>query len=841
MDTGRRPTRADAVTNEGAWVDVLASASRALRGRRVSVWESDGEGRIWRVAASDSADSSESERRGLSRAMRRWNVDRARRRRWMASHIGPDLWCIAPVRQHPPQPPVMDADRRSPERMILELAGACIGMLDRERSTRAISAPDEATLRDTMRALEDFFEHVPIGLHWMARDGTILRANREACEMLGVPAEEFVGRKIDEFYVDHAAVHDIEKRALAGEDVRNVEARLHHKNGTIIRALVSASAGFEEGRFVHIRVATRDLGDVPSNGGALAQFQAMVESAHDAIIGKTLDGIVTYWNPAATRQYGYTAEEMIGKSIGVLIPPHLPNELPRILESLKRGMRVENYQTVRVRKDGERIHVSVTVSPILDVNGRPIGGSSIARDISERIAVEQQLRHGALHDSLTGLPNRVFFNERVAESLARMRRDPGYRFAVLFLDFDDFKVVNDSVGHAAGDQLLQRIAARLPGCVRPGDVIARLGGDEFTVLLEEPATRESVEIAARRVHTCLAAPFQVGDRRVEVTASIGAAVADTTYERPEDLLRDADIAMYHAKRTGHGRFQVFDVVMRDWAHARFSMTTDLRRAVERGELALVFQPICDLASGRVRSFEALVRWNHPTRGLVLPDDFIPLAEQTGLIVPIGEWVLINACAHARRWQAEAPAAGPVSVSVNLSAKQIGDARIINEVRRALESTGLNPRALRLEITETVLVENGEAATSQLEALRALDVELHVDDFGTGYSWLSYLPRFPLQAIKVDRSFVRRMGTRRTDVEIVRSIIDLATTLGLQVIAEGIETPGQRERLIAFGCELGQGFLFSKPVDSSETLPLLKRAAFGLPLPGRGKSPAAGAW
>ena len=256
----------------------------------------------------------------------------------------------------------------------------------------------------------------------------------------------------------------------------------------------------------------------------------------------------------------------------------------------------------------------------------------------------------------------------------------------------------------------------------------------------------------------------------------------------------------------------------------------------------MFQPIVDLASGRVRSFEALVRWNHPTRGLVLPDDFIPLAEQTGLIVPIGAWVLATACAHARRWQVEVPAAGPVSVSVNLSAKQIGDARIVNEVRRALETSGLNPRALRLEITETVLIENGEAATSQLEALRKLDVELHVDDFGTGYSWLSYLPRFPLQAIKVDRSFVRRMGTRRTDVEIVRSIVDLATTLGLGVIAEGIETPGQRERLIAFGCELGQGFLFSKPVDAAETLPLLERAAVGLPLAGKGKSsPAMGGW
>jgi diguanylate cyclase (GGDEF)-like protein/PAS domain S-box-containing protein len=817
--------------------EILTSASRALRGRNVSVWESDGEGRIWRVATSDAPDPIESERKGLARAMRRWNVDSARRSRWIASHIGPDRWCIAPVRHHPPHPPVVDGDRRSPERMVLELAGACIGMLGQQHSGEEISAPDAAALRTTMQALEDFFEHVPIGLHWTSRDGTVLRANREELEMLGLTAEEYVGHNIEEFYVDREMARSIEQRALSGEPVRNVEARLRHKSGATLRVLVSAKGG----PFEHTRVATRDLGDLVTNGGTLAQLQAMVESAHDAIIGKTLDGIITYWNPAATRQYGYSAAEMIGRSVSAIIPADLPNELPRILESLRRGERVENYETVRLRKNGERIHVSVTVSPIRDVHGRPIGGSAIARDISERIAGEQKLRHGALHDSLTSLPNRVYFNSRVAESLARMRRDHGYRFAVLFLDFDDFKVVNDSMGHAAGDQLLQRIAGRLPGCVRPGDLIARLGGDEFTVLLEDLATPESVEIAVNRVHACMAVPFEIGDRQVEVTASVGAALADPSYERPEDLLRDADIAMYHAKRTGHGRLKVFDVAMRDWAHARFSMTTDLRRAVERGELTLAFQPIVDLASGKVRSFEALVRWQHPSRGLILPDDFIPLAEQTGLIVPIGAWVLDKACEQARRWQVELPGAADVSVSVNLSGRQIGDARIVDEVRRALERTGLNPRTLRLEITETVLLENGGSSAAQLEALRKLDVELHVDDFGTGYSWLSYLPRFPLQAIKVDRSFVRRMGTRRTDVEIVRSIVDLATTLGLGVIAEGIETVGQRDRLLAFGCELGQGFLFSKAVDADSILSLLERAAFGLPLTGKKKVNAAGGW
>jgi diguanylate cyclase (GGDEF)-like protein/PAS domain S-box-containing protein len=819
----------DPAGSEMLWSEILGSASRALRGRVVSVWEADNHGALCPIAASDFDDSLETERKGLSRAMRRWNLTSPNRHRWVASHIGPHRWCIAPVRPHPPQRPVVDGDRRSPERMVLELAGACIGMIDRQHALEQVPAPDREQLRRTMRDLEDFFEHVPIGLHWISADGNILRANQAVLDMLGLEAAEYVGHKAHEFHVDRRVSTRIGELTLAGEAVQNVEARLRRKDGAIRNVVISASPFFDQGRYVHSRVATRDLGDQQPRSGVVTQFQAMVESAHDAIIGKTLDGTITYWNPAATRQYGYSAEEVIGESIATIIPPEMTEELPEILSRLRRGERIENYETVRVRKDGRRINVSVTISPILDSDGEPIGASAIARDITGRIMAERQLRRGALHDALTDLPNRVFFNERVAQALERLRRDPAYRFAVLFLDFDDFKVVNDSLGHGAGDQLLQRIAARLHACVRPGDVVARLGGDEFTILLEDVATRAGVELAAERVRTSLTAPFEVSDRQVVVSASIGAALGEATYDRPEDLLRDADIAMYRAKGQGHARLQIFDVAMRNWAHERFSMMTDLRGALQRDELSLVFQPIVELVTGRVRSFEALLRWNHPTRGLVMPSEFIPLAEQTGLIVPIGAWVLANACAHAKRWQLEVPSASGVGVAVNLSAKQIGDARIVADVRRALSESSLDPEALRLEITETVLLESGELPSSKLDELRRLKVELHVDDFGTGYSWLSYLPRFPLQAIKVDRSFVNRMGTRRTDVEIIRSIVDLATTLGLGVIAEGVETLGQRERLLAFGCELGQGFLFSEPLNATDTLALLERTNARFPV------------
>jgi diguanylate cyclase (GGDEF)-like protein/PAS domain S-box-containing protein len=551
----------------------------------------------------------------------------------------------------------------------------------------------------------------------------------------------------------------------------------------------------------------------------LALFRGMVESAEDAILGKTLDGVITYWNPASERLYGYSREEMVGQSVSVIIPPERSGELADLLARMRRGERVEHYETIRVRKDGTRMEVSVTVSPILDGSGRPVGASAIARNISERKQAERDLRHVALHDALTDLPNRMLFTERVSQALARKRRDPDYKFAILFLDFDDFKAVNDSLGHHAGDRLLVEVATRLQSAGRPGDLVARLGGDEFTVLLEEISGAEDVERAARRIQRALAAPVLIQGREFFVTASVGAAVGEAEYRRPEDLLRDADIAMYHAKAGGPADYQLFDLPMRARAQARLAMQTDLRNALERNQFRLLYQPVVELKTGRLRSFEALLRWHHPTRGVVLPADFIPIAEATGLIVPIGAWVLAEACRQAAQWHRASRRTSPIRISVNLSARQLGHARVVEDVRRALADAESSGMSLQLEITESVLLGDGHGnvATDLLTELRLLGVELHVDDFGTGYSSLTYLHRFPVQAIKVDRSFVQRMGARRTDLEIVRSIVDLATTLGLRVIAEGVETQAQRERLIAFGCELGQGFLFAEPLEPASAI------------------------
>ena len=567
---------------EQRWQEILRRAAVALNGRSVGVWEADARGRPQLLVASPAEDVSPLAAAELEATLREVGELPAAglSRRWVASRLEPERWCIAPVRSEPPQPPPAGVERRGPERLLLELAGVCIGLIER-------------------------------------------------------------------------------------------------------------------------RLAEQPL-----------PFKAVAELA------------------------------------------------------------------------------------------------------------EEKLVHQALHDALTDLPNRAYFVERVSQAQARVRRDPDYRFAVLFIDFDDFKAVNDNLGHAAGDRLLMEIAGRLRTCVRPGDVVARLGGDEFTLLLEEISGLPDAEHAARRIQAALVAPIAIEGRGIVATASIGVALSEPDYGQVQDLLRDADLAMYHAKEQGRARYQVFDVAMRDSAQARFGMEADLRTALEHGELRLVFQPIVELQTGGVHGFEALLRWHRPKRGVILPPEFVPLAEQTGLIIPIGRWVLQEACRQARGWHDAFPAAGPVRISVNLSGKQLAHPGLADDVRAALQDAGLSPSRLILEIGENVLMESAESSTDVLHQLRELKVELHIDDFGTGHSSLSSLPRFPIHGIKIDRAFVHRMGSRRTDLEIVRSIVELAGNLSLGVIAEGVETVTQRARLIAFGCELGQGHLFAKPLEAQAAGALL---------------------
>jgi diguanylate cyclase (GGDEF)-like protein/PAS domain S-box-containing protein len=555
-----------------------------------------------------------------------------------------------------------------------------------------------------------------------------------------------------------------------------------------------------------------------------ARFRALVQSSSDAFVVVDPDGTILYESVAVERVLGYPVERRTGARFFDLAHPDDRDLGDRTLGEIVGMTEPERSFDIRLRHaDGSwRVIECVAKDRLADP---AVGGIVINyRDITERRALEEQLVHQAFHDPLTGLANRALFGDRVGHALNRRQRDRR-PLVVMFMDIDDFKTINDSLGHEAGDAVLVAVAERLRSTIRPGDTVARLGGDEFAFLLEDVVDRSDGVTVAERIIAALASPIAVpsASSDVVVGASMGITVASDGSDDASALLRDADVAMYSAKRRNRGSYAVYEPTMHEAAVARLELEADLRRAIEHGEFVVHYQPIVTLEDGRITGFEALVRWRHPRRGLIGPPEFIPLAETTGLIIPIGREVLREACAQAKRWQTAAPTDPLLTMSVNLSVRELGDPGLVEHVAGVLGDTGLPAASLILEITETSMVSDAEDTLATLHALRALGVRLAIDDFGTGYSSLSYLRRLPVDILKLDRSLVASSGELARDAALVDAVFRLGHDLGLQTIVEGVEEPEQRSRLVALGCDLGQGFLFARPMDATAATAALRNA------------------
>lgn len=576
-------------------------------------------------------------------------------------------------------------------------------------------------------------------------------------------------------------------------------------------------------------------------------FQLITENAADMIAVVDVNGNRLYNSPSYKTILGYSPDELLGSWAFEQIHP---DDRKRVLAAARESSCTASGQRLEYRfrhRDGSWRVLESTASAIRNARGEVEKFVVVNRDITDRKQVEQKLQHNALHDSLTDLPNRILFLDSLQRAFDRARNNPHYQFAVLFVDIDGFKTFNDSMGHDVGDQLIIKIARRLtvslrfddtvsrPTPAQPGgpsagnDVLARLGGDEFTILLSGIGHPSDALRVATRIQHDFSVPIEINGQEVFTSASIGIALSVTPHDSAADMLRDADIAMCRAKARGKARSEIFDAEMHASAVKRLRLETDLHRALERKELEVYYQPIVRLRDRHIVGFEALVRWNHPEDGFLLPDSFIPLAEETGLIASINKWVLRKSCNTVQQWNFQHPTESPLTISVNVSARQLTRQSLVKEVETVLRDTDLSPHNLHLEITESVAMSDPQSAMLILSHLRGLGVRISIDDFGTGHSSLSRLRQFPADVLKVDRSFVARIGNASNeDCEVVGLIIGLAQSLRLRVVAEGIETREQLDCLLELGCEFGQGYFFARPTDCLNVKAFLKGGNRTLP-------------
>jgi diguanylate cyclase (GGDEF)-like protein/PAS domain S-box-containing protein len=697
------------------------------------------------------------------------------------------------------------------------IAGAAGRSAQRDSSARGRAW---GALRDTEEKYRMLLDGVQdYAIFMLDLRGQVVSWNAGAERIKGYTAEQILGQNFCCFF----SSEDIKRgrpeellRITAASGRHEEQAMRVRKDGSQFLASITFTALHDSGG--HLQGFSEISHDLSERKESEARYRGLLEAAPDAMVVVDQHGEILLLNVQAEKQFGYHRDELVGQKVKNIIPEGFAERLiSDALRSAEDALAQQIGTGIELngrRKDGSEFPIEIMLSPLESAEGILV--TAAIRDITTRKKAEAQMIHSSEHDFLTGLPNRMLLSERVDQAI-RLARRYGRKIAVLFLDLDGFKHINDSLGHPAGDKLLQSVAKRLVNCVRGSDTVSRQGGDEFVVLLSEVAQVENPSIAVRRMLTAVAEDHYVDDHHLHITCCIGVSIYPDDGLDSETLIKNSDTAMYQAKENGPQSYQFFKPAMNVRAVARQSIEEELGRALERQEFALHYQPKIDLLTGKLTGAEALLRWT-PKRGPVSPAEFIPVAEDCGLILPIGQWVLREACRQARVWvDAGLP---PVTMAVNISAVQFRNENFLDDVFAILKETGLDPRFLELELTESVLMKHAESAESVLRTLRTTGVQVAIDDFGTGYSSLSYLRKFPIDALKIDQSFVRQITTVPDETIIVKAVISMGRSLKLRVVAEGVETQEQLAFLQAHQCDEAQGYYFSRPVPPEQFAKLL---------------------
>jgi len=694
---------------------------------------------------------------------------------------------------------------------VLALIGVCArrGVVLYNTSTTAGNVV-ERELRTSEHKFAKAFRANPVCMAIVTvEDGRYIDVNEGYERLTGYTRDDVIGRTVREigYWVDLSERATMLSRLERDGRVRDAEVRFRKKCGEVMICLVSAEPLVFEG-VACLLSTTQDVTQRRADEAQMRLGSRVFESTADAIVVTDAEDRVLTVNAAFSRITGFSADEMLGQSFRE--SPFRPTDPQQSAARLEIRLRQGHVtaEVLRHRKDGSELPLWITASNVLDESGKIVNSVRVFTDISELKATQRKLEALATKDALTGLPNRLYFKDELERLLAQAQRDP-QQFALLFIDLDNFKSINDSLGHAAGDDVLHQTARRLKECVRETDTVARIGGDEFTIILPQIRSARGPEAVAGQVLKAMAAPFTVGGNEHFLNASIGIALYPADGTSADTLLRNADTAMYRAKESGRGCYVYFEERMNIAARARVNLERELRRAIEHGEFRLCYQPKLDLRSGGISGAEALLRWHSPDRGVRAPMEFIPLAEETGLIVPIGEWVLREACRQFAAWRDEG--IDLPHIAVNVSARQFKQKKFVETIESIVRAEGIAPHCLELEITETLLIDSISGVEATLQELTRMGIGLSLDDFGTGYSSLAYLRRFPLNTVKIERSFVSDLGTSADAAAIATAIIAMAHALGKQVVAEGVETSKQAAMLIRMKCDHIQGYHYSRPL------------------------------